>query len=181
MALTAAKYTSMWSTSDTDADYLTSDEISEMTASFTNNDYINDKATLAMLGPVMHQIQKMQEELDYLRGLISTNKDKTGITNSQASAITANTAKTGITSQQATDISNNKTSISTNATNIANRLKVDVLPIIQPGVTQEVKCAVVYDSKAKTHSMVFAYSETTPAPKGGKATTVTKTGSIQLK
>ena len=115
MAITAAQYTSMWSTSNSDADYLTSDEISELTASFTNNDYINDKATLAMLGPVMHQIQKMQDELTYLRGLISTNKDKvsfpglgtsnstalagdtTTISSSQASAITANTAKTSMT------------------------------------------------------------------------------------
>ena len=97
MAITAAQYTSMWSTSDSDADYLTPDEITEMTASFTNNDYINDKPTLAMLGPVMHQIQKMQDELDYLRGLISTNKDKVGISTAQANAITANTAKTGMT------------------------------------------------------------------------------------
>jgi|21_taG_2_1085346.scaffolds.fasta_scaffold02041_6 hypothetical protein len=137
MAITAAKYTSMWSTSNSDADYLTSDEISEMTSSFTNNDYINDKPTLAMLGPVMHQIQKMQDELTYLRGLISTNKDKaafpglgtsnstalagdtTTISTAQANAITANTAKTGITSNEQKDIGDNKTSIATNISEIA--------------------------------------------------------------
>ena len=107
MAITAAQYTSMWSTSDSDADYLTPDEITEMTASFTNNDYINDKPTFAMLSPVIYQIQKMQDELDYLRGLISTNKDKVGITTSQANAITANTAKTGITTAQANAITAN--------------------------------------------------------------------------
>jgi hypothetical protein len=133
------------------------------------------------LGSLVYMIQQMQDELDYLRTEISTNKDKTGISTAQANAITANTAKTGITSQQATDISNNKTNISTNTTNIASRLKVSVLPIVQSGVTQGVECAVVYDSKSKTHSMVFAYSETTPGQKGGKATTVTRTGSIQLK
>ena len=39
---------------------------------------------------------------------ITANTAKTGITSSQASAITANTAKTGITTSQATDIANNK-------------------------------------------------------------------------
>jgi hypothetical protein len=42
----------------------------------------------------MYQIQEMQEELDYLRTEILANKNKTGITTSQADAITANTAKT---------------------------------------------------------------------------------------
>ena len=60
---------------------------------------------------LVYQIQKIQEELDYLRGLISDNKDKTTfpgfgtsnstalrgdtttISTSQANAITANTAK----------------------------------------------------------------------------------------
>ena len=56
---------------------------------------------------------------------------------------------------------------------------MNAMPIAQPGVDQAVECGVVYDSKAKTYSMSFAYSETT-TPKGGKATTVTRTGSIQL-
>ena len=64
-----------------------------------------------VLTAVMYQIQKMQDELDYLRTEISNNKDKatfpglgtssstalagdtTTISSSQASAITANTAK----------------------------------------------------------------------------------------
>ena len=66
------------------------------------------------LGPIIYMIQQMQDELDYLRTEISSNKDKTGISTSQANAITANTAKTGITSQQATDISSNKTAVSDN-------------------------------------------------------------------
>jgi len=44
-------------------------------------------------GALIYMIQEMQEELDYLRTEIATNKGKTGINTSQASAITANTAK----------------------------------------------------------------------------------------
>ena len=63
------------------------------------------------LAAVIYQIQKMQDELDYLRGIITTNKAKvsmtlgtsgstalagntTTISGAQASAITAITAKT---------------------------------------------------------------------------------------
>tara|TARA_R100000482_G_scaffold124452_1_gene77304 strand:- start:65 stop:538 length:474 start_codon:yes stop_codon:yes gene_type:complete len=57
-------------------------------------------------GALIYQIQEMQDELDYLRTEISANKDKTGISSSQASAITANekavtshaTSITGLTS-----------------------------------------------------------------------------------
>ena len=61
-------------------------------------------------GPLIFQLQQMQDELDYLRGIITTNKDKvsmtlgtsgstalagdtTTISTAQANAITANTAK----------------------------------------------------------------------------------------
>ncbi len=44
-------------------------------------------------GALIYMIQEMQEELDYLRTEIATNKNKTGVSTSQASAITANTAK----------------------------------------------------------------------------------------
>jgi len=68
-----------------------------------------------VLTAVMYQIQKMQDELDYLRTEIDANKNKasfpgfgnkniqalagntTTISSSQASAITANTAKTSMT------------------------------------------------------------------------------------
>jgi len=62
---------------------------------------------------IIYQIQKMQDELNYLRGIINTNNDKvsmtlgtsgstalagntTTISGAQASAITANTAKTSM-------------------------------------------------------------------------------------
>jgi len=69
---------------------------------------------------VLKEIKDLQKEIDYLRTEISTNKDKTGISTSQASAITANTAKTGITSTQATSITDNANSIAANKTALGN-------------------------------------------------------------
>ena len=85
-------------------------------------DYPDDWPELAA---IVYQIGQLEEEIDYLRGLISTNKDKatfpgigtsgstclagntTTISTSQASAITANTAKTGISKLQASAITTN--------------------------------------------------------------------------
>tara|TARA_A100001201_G_scaffold78728_3_gene70549 strand:- start:1053 stop:1559 length:507 start_codon:yes stop_codon:yes gene_type:complete len=66
-----------------------------------------DNGTNPEFGALIYQIQEMQEELDYLRTEILANKNKTGITTSQANAITANTAKTGITTSQADAITAN--------------------------------------------------------------------------
>jgi hypothetical protein len=43
---------------------------------FDNNTYINDKDSLSRLGPVLYQLQQMQDEIDYLRTEVSANKDK---------------------------------------------------------------------------------------------------------
>jgi len=58
-------------------------------------------------------------DLDTLASNVSTNNAKTGITTSQANAITANTAKTGITTSQANAIVANtaKTGITTSQAN----------------------------------------------------------------
>ena len=85
-------------------------------------DYPDDWPELAA---VIYQIGQLEEEIDYLRGLIDTNKDKTTfpgigtsgstclagntttITTAQGKEITANTAKTGITTEQAKAITTN--------------------------------------------------------------------------
>ena len=74
----------------------TGSALTKMQNSFSNNEHsglIDFPGEAALI----FQIQKMQEELDYLRGLIENNTNKTGITTSQANAITANTAKTSMT------------------------------------------------------------------------------------
>ena len=70
----------------------TGNGLTAIKASFDNGEH----AELLTYGPeaaIMYQIQKMQDELNYLRTEISANKDKTGISSGQTSAITANTAK----------------------------------------------------------------------------------------
>ena len=81
-------------------------------------------------GPIIFQLQQMQDELDALRTEIALNKDKatfpgigtsgstclagntTTISTSQANAITANTAKTGISTSQASAITANTAKVS---------------------------------------------------------------------
>ena len=70
----------------------TGNALAAIKASFDNGEHTR----LADYGPeaaIIYQIQKMQDEITYLRTEISANKDKTGISSGQTSAITANTAK----------------------------------------------------------------------------------------
>ena len=104
MALTDKKYEKFYKTTGTGDDkveaknLLIAEELWDADRAIGMRDHIVNPE----LASLVFQLQQMQDELDYLRTEISTNKDKTGISTSQASAITANTAKTGITTQQAT-------------------------------------------------------------------------------
>ena len=78
--------------------------------------------------PSDEALQYLNKKVDECIDSVNTNTSKTGITTSQANAITANTAKTGITATQASRIITNtaKTGItSTQASQItANNAKV---------------------------------------------------------
>ena len=71
-------------------------DLDRIKAQFDNGKHL-DVLDFGPEAAIIYQIQKMQEELDYLRTEIALNKDKTGITTSQASAIAANTAKKSMT------------------------------------------------------------------------------------
>ena len=82
----------------------TGNDLAVIKASFDNGEHTD----LTNYGPeaaLIYQMQKMQDELDYLRTEVSANKDKTGITSGQANAITANTAKVSLAGGSATTIS----------------------------------------------------------------------------
>ena len=111
MALTSKIYTSVHSK--------TGDDKAKLQANFDEG-HINvftdlaENGTSPEFGALIYQIQQMQDELDYLRTEISSNKNKasfpglgtsgstalagdtTTISTAQASAITANTAKTSM-------------------------------------------------------------------------------------
>ena len=107
MTLTSKKYERIYSKTGSDADLISTDDFNDMKDDFDNNHYLNDISQRKVLGPVLYQLQQMQDEIDYLRTEILNNKNKTGITSSQANAITANTAKKGITSSQESAITAN--------------------------------------------------------------------------
>ncbi len=99
MALSSAEHEPFFVTTGTGKDRVATDDLTNITAAWAAEKaegcakYIADP----VLAPLIYQLQKMQDEIDYLRTEISANKDKTGITTSQANAITANTAKTSMT------------------------------------------------------------------------------------
>ena len=95
MALASKKYEKFYETTGTGKDKIDTAKLTTAENAWAVEkakgcaDYMADP----IFAPIIYQMQQMQDELDELRSEISTNKDKTGITTSQASAITANTAK----------------------------------------------------------------------------------------
>lgn len=193
MALTDKKYNSLHGKTGSDKNSMKAKFDEGHQHVYVDNPDGGDPALVALI----YQIGQLEEELDYLRTEISNNKDKTGISTSQVSAITANTAKTGITSQQATDISDNKTATSDNRTE-AKRLgglidtntrsttnnastitalvtnKLEVVPNLNGSNKQRLTCAVT--EKRGAYMLNFTYQDTDKAT--GKI--LIKTGSIQL-
>ena len=95
MALTGKKYENFYRTTGGGSDELSASKLTKAEEIWDlerakGMDYYMD---LPEFAPIIFQLQQMQDELDYLRTEISSNKDKTGITTSQANAIAANTAK----------------------------------------------------------------------------------------
>ena len=96
MTLTSKKYEKFYETTGSGTDKIDNSRLTDVTSAWAIEKaegcrkYLDDP----VIGPLIYQLQQMQDEIDYLRTEISANKDKTGITSSQASAITANTAKT---------------------------------------------------------------------------------------
>ncbi len=70
-------------------------------------------------------LQYLNKKVDECIDSVNTNTAKTGITTSQASAITANTAKTGITSTQASRITANHAKVSYDK-NLSNTKGIDL-------------------------------------------------------
>ena len=123
----------------------TGSDLAKIKKHFDDGDH-NNLLDFPAESAIVYQIQKMQEELDYLRGLISNNKEKTTfpgigtsastclagdtttISNSQASAITANTSKVSF---PVTAALNNSLSFNVNGTKliITNTIAQLSLPV----------------------------------------------------
>ena len=100
MALDNPKYERMFSETGSDDDKISSNEKEVVKGLFDENDYLKDKHKLESQGHLIYMLDKVTQELDYLRTKIAANEsccttqtNRTHITTAQASAITANTAK----------------------------------------------------------------------------------------
>ena len=185
MALSSAEYSAVHDK--------TSGDLSKLETKFNEGHHLilTDMADDAPhLAALVFQIQKMQDELTYLRTEISANKDKTGITTDQANAITANTAKTtfpGLGTSSTTALAGDTTTISTAqaneitaSTTLGTKLNVTTRPASLTKSTAitfgEFTTTVV--GKNITYSLPITVVETDTS---GKSTvTTTKTGSITL-
>ena len=204
MALTDKKYEKFYKTTGGGADEIPASKLTK-----AESDWDLERAKgmeyhmgLPEFAPLIFQLQQMQDELDYLRTEIEANKGKTGISNSQASAITTNTAKTGITTSQSNMITDNMTEvkrldglITTNTTNItantrsiginnAAAINVGAYPSLgafaPAGTTQSHGSEIVYDARQKKYFLNIYYIEDTPAQGGKKGQRIIRTGQIEL-
>ena len=192
MALSTVKYEKFYETSGGGADEVSTKDLANITANWALDKAEGCKTLLShpFLGPLVYQLQQMQDEIDYLRTEISSNKDKTGITTAQANAITANTAKTtfpGLGTSSTTALAGDTTTISTAqaneitaSTTLGTKLNVTTRPASLTKSTAitfgEFTTTVV--GKTTTYSIPITVVETDTS---GKSTvTTTKTGSITL-
>ena len=88
-------------------------------------DYPDDHPEMAA---IIYQIGQLEEEIDYLRGLISTNKDKTtfpGFGTSSTTALAGDT--TTISTAQANEITANTAKVSQNLKTANHTMQFDVI------------------------------------------------------
>ena len=184
MALQSARYTAIHNKTGSDKDKL-KDEFDAGHAQRLAE--IPDKEPL--ISSIMYQLGLMQEELDYLRGIISSNNDKTGITTAQANAITANTAKIsfpgfGTTSSTAlagdtTTISTTQAKAITDNPKLGQRLQASTQASLTKSTAIEFgEFTTTVSGKTTTYSIPITVTETTIGKSGN--TTITKTGRIAL-
>ena len=144
MALTDKKYSAVHNKTGSDKDKLKANYDDGHINTFAD---LADNGTNPEFGALIYQIQEMQEELDYLRTEISNNKDKTGITTSQANAITANTAKVtfpGLGTTNKTALAGDTTTISTAQ---ANAITANTAKTTFPGLGTSSTTALAGDTK----------------------------------
>jgi hypothetical protein len=116
MALTGAKHEAIHGK--------TGDDLAKIKANFDNGKHTN-LIDFEPEAAIIYQMQKMQDEINYLRTEISSNKDKAGVTTSQSDRITANHAKVGITTSQAAAITANTANLNlSNTEQIAVKMTV---------------------------------------------------------
>jgi hypothetical protein len=209
MALSSAEHEPFFVTTGTGKDKADTNDLAQATTAWADSKANGCKRYLSdpVLAPLIYQLQKMQDEIDYLRTEISANKDKatfpgfgtsgttalagntTTITTDQANAITANTAKTSMTlgTTSSTALAGDTTTISTAQANeiTASTAIGSKLNVVTRVADANKSTAITFGEftttvvgKTTTYSLPITVVETDTS---GKSTvTTTKTGSITL-
>jgi len=177
MALNDKKYEKFYNTTGSGKDKIENSELAKVEAIWDADRANGCDVYIGHddFGPIIFQLQQMQDELDALRTEIALNKSKTTfpgigtsgstclagdtttISTSQANAITANTKKTGITTAQTKAITANtaKVSFPTCSTNI------------EESTATITGFAHIYDSKKKANTLKISLQVV--SGKGAKA------------
>ena len=96
MALSSAKHQKFYETSGGGADQASTKDLTDATNAWADSKTNGCKRYLGdpVLAPLVYQLQQMQDELDYLRTEISTNKNKVSMTlgTSGSTALAGDTA-----------------------------------------------------------------------------------------
>ena len=131
MALSDKKYERMFSTTGSDADKVETSAFNEIKADFDSNSYIDNVGQFKELGPVIYQIQNIQDELDYLRGLVDTNKSKVSMAlgTSDSTALAGDTSLLALGTSGSTALAGDTTTISSSQASAitANTAKVSLV------------------------------------------------------
>ena len=89
MALSSAKHEKFYETSGSGADKVSSKDLTNVTAAWATEKtegcakYIADP----ILGPIIYQLQQMQDEITYLRTEVDSNKDKVSLAGGSATTL----------------------------------------------------------------------------------------------
>lgn len=191
MALSSEKHEPFFVTTGTGKDKVDTNDLTDITAAWATEKAEGCKKYVAdpILGPIVYQLQQMQDEIDYLRTEISANKDKTGITTSQANAITANTAKTSMTlgTSGSTALAGDTTTISTAQANeiTASTTLGSKLNVVTKVANANKSTAITFgeftttvSGKTTTYSLPITVVETDTS--GKSPVTTTKTATLTL-
>ena len=128
-----------------DARSITNEKELEIKAEYDAGVHIADDGMFNTIAPALYAIQKLSEDIDELRRFVSG--EITGISTSQANAITANTAKTGISTSQANAITANTAKVSQNLRTANHTMQFDVVNDGRGNYTLRI---TIIDSSGKT-------------------------------
>jgi hypothetical protein len=163
MALSSASHEKFYNTSGSGADKVTTKNLTDATAAWAAETAEGCSKYLAdpILAPLIYQLQQMQDELNYLRTEISSNKDKVSMTlgTSGSTALVGDTRLPAFTA---------------NDTSVTNTTKSTAITFGNFTTT--------VSGKTPTYSLPITVTETTvvSSGKGAGTTTLTKTATIPL-